>query len=641
MKNSPIYFLFILAIGLAKSPQGRAQNQSQTDLNPQVRYADLPKDSTLQWTKLLHYNKNPFGGFSARVQNTSFYLDTELGPTNPEAEFKKTFEVFLQASKKQSDLTEEQNPFCRFPARVIWFRKNYPTITNLWPKPICPKFDAYLTGLSGESISVVFSAYFLNNPSSAFGHSFLRINKSPGKNGQRFELLDYGINFAANVDTANPFFYAFQGIRGGFSGSFTSIPYYFKVREYNNSESRDLWEYELNVNRQFVDFFISHLWEVGPTHIRYYYLSENCSFWVLALIDAIEPKFNILDRLKTFVIPSDTVRTIWESPGLVRKFNFRPSVHSEMTARLKDMTTHEKSQMLYIAKSKKIEVSNLSEEQKRKILDAALDFHEYNNPTEIQVKDSSASKFKDELLSARSQIGLVTPALNLVPAEINHPHLSHSSKRISLGAIGSNQNGNYFHFQYRFALHDQLDPIQGYPEYAEIIFGDFDLRYSQKTGKTELERFSLFEVLSNTEFTRVEPHISWRVRAGADRVRVGDFPYCHGPTFEIGGGLTSGLGLSEAVLFYAGIKGTSTYLSSCEKQFILGAGPNVRVRIKLHSQWMALAEGYWRHDNLPVKNYREVSFGTQWSANTKWGIRGQFIEKNFEQTAQLDWVGYF
>ncbi len=627
MKNSPLFFLLLICLA---SPA-----------HTEPRFSDLPGPVTKQWIKLLHYQKSLFGGYSGKIRNQSFYLNSTNGDTNPEAEFQTAFQTFSQAAMPQSQLTEEKNPFCRFPARAQWFRKYLPTETKHWPKAVCPKFDAYLMGLSGESISLVFSAYFLNNPSSAFGHSFLRINKSPGKDGQRFELLDYGINFAANVDTNNPIVYAFKGLMGGFSGSFTSIPYYFKVREYNNAESRDLWEYELNVDRDFVDLFIGHLWEVGPTDIKYYYLSENCSYWVLAIVDAVDPRFDIMDRINNFVIPSDTIRTAWETPGLVKTFKFRPSVHTEMVYRLKDMTNEEKREMLEIVKTKKIEFSGFSEEQKRKTLDAALDFYEYRNPTEIQIQSSPEAQFKNQLLSSRSQVNLVSPPLNITPSELDKPHLSHPSRRISLGAIGSNQNGNFFHFQYRFSLHDQLDPIQGYPEYAEIIFGDFDFTYSQKSGKTELERFTLFEVLANTEFSQIEPHISWRVRVGADRLRITDFLGCHGGTFELGGGLTTGIGFGETVLLYAGAKGVTHYLPSCENRFILGAGPNARIRFKFHPRWMGLAEGYWRFDNQETKSYREVSIGTQWSANQIWGIRGQLIEKNREQNAQLDWVYYF
>lgn len=626
MKNSPIFFLLLCFIGF----QSHALKKLE----------DLSPPAATQWLKLMHYNKNLFGGFSGSVRNPEFYF-TEKGSTQPEEELQGAFQALQQAALQMSSLPENKNPFCRFPARVIWFRKNFPQETQSWPQAHCPVFEKYLNGLSGESISVVFSSYYLNNPSSAFGHSFLRINKSPGKAGQRFELLDYGINFAANVDTGNPLLYAIKGLSGGFLGSFTSIPYYFKVREYNNAESRDLWEYELNVDHEFVNFFIAHLWEMGPTDVRYYYLSENCSYWILALVDAIDPSLRLVERMKSDVIPSDTIRLLWDTPGLVKKYKFRPSIHSEFAARLTSMTDMEKDRVLQIEKQQKIDVNDLTNEQKQNVLDAALDYHEYKFPTAVQIQETHEAQFKNKLLAARSQVNLTSPPLNLTPDPLSEPHLSHGSRRISFGGYGTNTNGNFLHFQYRFALHDQLDPIQGYPEYAEIVFGDFDFSYSQKLGRAEFEKFTLFEVLSNTEYTKIEPHISWRVRVGADRVRLTDFPLCHGATFELGGGYTSSLGLSDRLLIYGGIKGTTHYLPACEGQFVAGAGPNMRVHLKLTPRWLALAEGYWRYDNLPTKSYRETSIATQWSPNEHWGLRTQATQKNHEQSIQLDLITYF
>jgi hypothetical protein len=86
----------------------------------------------------------------------------------------------------------------------------------------------------------------MNNPASMFGHTFLRVDKN--REGPEQTLLNYGVNYAANVDTknVNALAYAFEGLFGFFRGTFTLFPYYAKVQEYSNWESRDLWEYELD-----------------------------------------------------------------------------------------------------------------------------------------------------------------------------------------------------------------------------------------------------------------------------------------------------------------------------------------------------------------------------------------------------------
>ena len=67
--------------------------------------------------------------------------------------------------------------------------------------------------LRPRSITLVFSSYYLNSPASAFGHTFFRINKDDRRSDQTdLELLDYGIDFSATVDTNNALAYAFKGL---------------------------------------------------------------------------------------------------------------------------------------------------------------------------------------------------------------------------------------------------------------------------------------------------------------------------------------------------------------------------------------------------------------------------------------------
>src|SRR5205085_2119317 len=91
------------------------------------------------------------------------------------------------------------------------------------------------------------------------------------------DLLDYGVDYSATADTSNPVLYAFKGIFGFFPGTFHIFPYYYKVREYNDYESRDLWEYDLSLTPQQVTMLVAHLYELGATYFDYYYIDENCS----------------------------------------------------------------------------------------------------------------------------------------------------------------------------------------------------------------------------------------------------------------------------------------------------------------------------------------------------------------------------
>ena len=71
----------------------------------------------------------------------------------------------------------------------------------------CARFEYFVKRLRAESVSLVFSSYYLSSPASAFGHTFLRVHKAGNKGDSA--LLDTGIDYSAVVDTPNALLYAF------------------------------------------------------------------------------------------------------------------------------------------------------------------------------------------------------------------------------------------------------------------------------------------------------------------------------------------------------------------------------------------------------------------------------------------------
>ena len=72
----------------------------------------------------------------------------------------------------------------------------------------------------------------------------------PTGEGRRRRSLNYTVNFSADVTNSNDFLFAFYGLAGRYRGRFATVPYYIKIREYTDMESRDLWEYDLSLIRR-------------------------------------------------------------------------------------------------------------------------------------------------------------------------------------------------------------------------------------------------------------------------------------------------------------------------------------------------------------------------------------------------------
>ena len=73
-----------------------------------------------------------------------------------------------------------------------------------------------------------------------------------------------------------PFIYALRGLFGGYEGSFTDERFYNFNHIYGENESRDLWEYPLNLtpDQQYLVTF--HAWELlQKVQFTYYFFLDN------------------------------------------------------------------------------------------------------------------------------------------------------------------------------------------------------------------------------------------------------------------------------------------------------------------------------------------------------------------------------
>ena len=112
------------------------------------------KDS--QWLNLVHYKKT-LTGYKSQADGKEFFLSPE-GKTSPSSELS----AFI-AELHKNDPDPLKNAYCRFPARYRWLKKHQPDFpkTNV----VCTGHMAFFERLAAKSLSIVFSSYYLNNPS--------------------------------------------------------------------------------------------------------------------------------------------------------------------------------------------------------------------------------------------------------------------------------------------------------------------------------------------------------------------------------------------------------------------------------------------------------------------------------------------
>jgi hypothetical protein len=609
----PVLVALLASLAAAAAAEPLAPGAGEGVAHPDAAHLDelLARARTARlwedpgWLRLGHWRPTRMGGFESEVDGMGFFRALR-GKTDPRAELEATLRAFFDDRPVADELSDAQ---CRYPARFAYLAGKLGADLGRLPPRRCPRFEAFLGRIRPRSVTLVFSSYYLNNPSSAFGHTFLRLNKDDAaRAGKEWELLDYGIDYSATADTSNAVLYAVKGLFGLFKGEFRNIAYYYKVREYADAESRDLWEYDLALEPGEVAMLSAHLWELGSTWFDYWYLDENCSYHVLGALEAAAPRLSLLEHVgRSVVIPADTVKALYANPGLVRGVSWRPSIRTQFLARVGRLDGPGRDAVDALSADAAAPLPDaLGKEGQAAVLDAALDQLDLRYSRDLAVgKAPAAARSRQVLLERRSALGVISPPLDLAPPVERAPDRGHASARMAAGGGWSSLEGPLLVLDLRLALHDLGDPLDGYPPLAQIEFLPTRLRFAPREQKGEVDEAWLVRIVSLSDLTRFELRPSWRVRLGAATVRDAGCAACLAGQGEFGAGLTKSLGPLD---LYAGadlaLEAAGHLAGTGGSAFRLGVGPGGLARLRLGPAVTLLADARWRR--LPDAAPRET-----------------------------------
>jgi hypothetical protein len=595
------------------------------------------------WLRLGHWRTSPWrSGWHSEADGPGFFL-ARRGEADPQAELEATLRGFFSPPRAHN-----QHPACRFPARLAWLQSQLDFGAERIPQTSCPEFGEYLALLQPRSATLVFSAYYLDNPASAFGHTLLRINKGTGVLHQgRRQLLDTGINYSAVVDTGNALLYAIKGLTGLFLGTFTRMPYYYKVREYNDFESRDLWEYDLELSNRELAMLVAHIWELGSTHFDYYYLTENCSYHILGALEAAAPRLRLLEHVKRIVIPADTIKALYANPGLVGAVRFRPSARTLFEARRRQLTSEQERQVERLAGDPGAPLpADFTVPARIAVLDAAADLIDLRHARQLLADpDGPASQHKQLLLARRARHLHPSPPVSLeLPAE-RMPHAGHGSSRFGLGGGHSSGRGNFASYRFRLALHDLADRPRGYSDTFQLEFLATELRLWLERGEFSIDSIDLVHAMSLSPQGRFHRKPAWNLRVGGHRLHETSCRHCWVNHLTIGGGLAAAL-LDQSIAVFAMAESQLSFASGlagiADTGLRFGAGPGAGLRLRLTDGLLAVASGSWYY--LPGQAERTTwqTEGTlRYSSRGSHAIEARARHLPVSSEAMLSWLFYY
>lgn len=479
------------------------------EASPDLDRVDLHRLSNENaWWRLIHY-KQRLHGVRSQIDEPGFFLHPD-GHQNPVAELEATLAGLKLSLAEEQD--EGQDIRCRYPARVQWLNRH---LSVAIPSRQCSSLEQWLAKINAGSLSLIFPSAYLNNASSMFGHSLIRIDAKDRERNP--DLVAWAVNFAALVDEGDGgMAYALKGMFGMYPGYFSLMPYYEKVNEYNYLESRDIWEYPLELSDQGLQRVLLHMWELDQVRFDYWFFDENCSYQLLALLSVAEDHLDLTRGFDVKALPVDTLRALSDAGLLQDQGHFRPSFATQLQ-NMSEQVTAEELEYARILVFDQLHPDDLplpDGVRAARVYELAFQWLNFRFQHQKMPRDEAAPQLH-RLLTARSRVtqraGFAAPATPEVP-----PHMGHDTAQWSIGA-GWHESQRFVQLAAKPSYHGRYDAVEGYLPNAEINLLELTLRYYEDEQKLEPWHFKLVEVgnyLPNSPIFRMA---AWRVQVEAGR----------------------------------------------------------------------------------------------------------------------------
>lgn len=582
-------------------------------------------DQQVTWQRLMYADQ---AKKSEVVYKGYFYA--EDGQTNLKHELQADIQaLFISAPDNQSIR-------CKFPARSLWLIQQLRIDPQQLPVAHCPEFDQWMNQIKPYKATLIYATDFMGNPSSMFGHTLLRLDP---KDQKQLNLVSYAVNYAATVSGEDNWSYAWKGLTGQYPGEYSLMPYYRKVKEYGDFESRDLWEYELNLTPDETRFLVEHIWEMQHVSFPYYFASDNCAYRLLGLIDLVRPSLNLKKQFNYAAIPIETLKAV-DQQNLVKDVVYRPALETQLLSQAKQHGTALAKFAHKIAFLPAEQVSAAlnpySVQDQAKILEMAYD-DLYLQYISRKVDADFAQPQLRQLLAERSQIDVDKQRHEPVRPRMQ-PVEGHHARNVSVNA-GEVQGKSFVEIGHRQAYHDLIDPQGGYRLGTQLLFLDGGLQY--RDDKLKLEHLDLLSVNSYNPIQPFKSPLTWGFNFGwkQESIQNGQFSeeQQHG---VVNLNMQAGYSLADydrQHLCYAQLQGHLQGGRSLDKGWRAGLGPTVGCM----NQWSDHMNGvvqielpYWQDQNqwnLRVGTQLQYSFNSNNALRLNW---------DFEQQDHKDWTKF-
>lgn len=569
------------------------------------------------WLALGVYTKTG-SGFRSEVHSESFFIDPN-GRDDPYAELSATINAFESGDKEA---------ICKYRGRLRWLVEVWPNADSWAANVHCKEFNQWSNN-GQASLSLVFATGYFKNPASYYGHILLKVN-----NGGR-GLVDNTVNYGARVpDNENLIPYIFRGLVGSYKASYTSTHFYTNVATFNETDQRDMWEYELDLKGYEYELVLGHAWELLKEEYTYLFLSKNCVYRIGELLSVTGHK-DAYKIDKYWVAPQDLIQSLanyrrQDGKSLFKNVSYLPSRQSRLYARYNRLSAANKNLVhQYVDDLEQLSSSSfnqLNQNEQFEILDVLLEYFKYLEISGFYEEESA--KNYNKVLAARFRLPIGQSSSNFYGE--SKPHEGRRSSYFSVGGVYHSTEENYgVRVSLRPAYYDALDSDHGHVPFSRLKMGDVAFRLEDS--KVVLEKLIIADIQSiRTAITGLpgDRSMSWGIKLGFEQERIG-CESCIGFSGLGELGMSKSLfGATSSVSVFGGVGALSNSVDK-EALFYQGAMQFITDmgRVKLQARY---AQRYSMFDNKHDGGVSSLQARVPISLNTD-------IRVSYESSNESEW----
>lgn len=531
MKILSALFLCIIPFCMAYSIPIHTSQQRELD-QLLKKISDEELFNNLTWLRLLHFRVTPRIAKHSDISSPEFfnaYKKSVHGKLNPKVatqgitakqELIATLKAFYMPVQENHNVHAQ----CRFPARFFWLNKKLNFSKKQLPKVQCERLKKWAKFKTLDSVSLIMVSGYFGNPASTFGHLLVKLNNSEYKSSSG-NLLDQSINYGAQVprNESMPMYIA-KGILGGYVSSFSDKKFYTQDLVYSKHEFRDMWEYELNLDKNQNRLLVYHIWEMVGMQSTYYFLKENCGYRIAELLELVTGQ-PLTPDMQPWYLPISVFQELneVENSRYIKKITFIPSSQRRLYHDFNQLSNKETFTVNKILANPKLLnthiLDNFTVTRKSRMIEVMLSYYQYKLADKNKNKKNRFNQYKNALILERLKLPTLRREkqdkvpLMVSPAEGSKPRLFH------FGIVQNESHHKMFEVGLTAIHYDLLSNSKGSLENSELKVLELVLDYNhmQSISVKKLTLISIQKMGLNSTKLLGESNLSWRVSTGFDR----------------------------------------------------------------------------------------------------------------------------